>query len=369
MSEEGVALAMAQWCSGLCRQFASCRKLRYRIALAPCVWAPDNPPMLRIVFMGTPDIACPTLEALATAPDFQVVGVVVQPDKPKGRDLKLQAPPVKELALRLGLPVLQPERARNEPFIAQLRELRLDLIVVLAYGQILPQAILDLPTHGCLNVHTSLLPRWRGAAPIQWAILEGDAATGVTIMRMDAGLDTGGIVATRATPIAPDDTAQTLHDRLAFLGAELIVQTIPRYTAGELPPRSQPSDGVTYARKLTKDDGRLDWSQSALALHNRLRAFTPWPGTFTFVPAQPKPLLLKVWRAELVRGGDLQSLPPALPGQVLSADKSGLVIACHEGALRLAEVQKEGSRRMTAAEFLAGHPLASGSLLATVGEG
>ncbi len=335
---------------------------------------------LRIVFMGTPDIACPALQALAIAPDFQVVGAVVQPDKPKGRDLKLQPPPVKELALRLGLPVLQPERARNEAFIAQLRELRPDLVAVLAYGQILPQALLDIPTHGCLNVHTSLLPRWRGAAPIQWAILEGDAETGVTIMRMDAGLDTGGIISTRSTPIAPDDNAQTLHDRLAVLGAELLVQAIPRYVTGELSPHPQPADGVTYARKLTKDDGRLDWSLPAHILQNRLRAFTPWPGTFTFLPAQPKPLLLKVWRAELARSSTFQcrdlgvELPSragdsdaatedsklecrATPGQVLSADKSGIVIACREGALRLLEVQKEGSRRMTAAEFLAGHPL------------
>lgn len=315
--------------------------------------------MLRLVFMGTPDIACPTLQALCNTPEFQVVAVVVQPDKPKGRDLKLQPPPVKELALRLGPPVLQPERARNEVFIAQLRELRPDLIAVLAYGQILPQALLDIPAHGCLNVHTSLLPRWRGAAPIQWAILAGDAETGVTIMRMDAGLDTGGIVSTRATAIAPDDTAQTLHDRLAGLGAELLVQTLPRYVSGELAPQPQPAEGVTYARKLTKDDGRLDWSQPATVLHNRLRAFTPWPGTFTFLPAQPKPLLLKVWRAELVRAGELQSPSDAAPGQVISTDKSGLVIACREGALRLLEVQKEGSRRMTAAEFLAGHPLTS----------
>ncbi len=311
---------------------------------------------LRIVFMGTPDIACPTLQALANTPEFSVIGVIAQPDKPKGRDLKLQPPPIKELALRLGLPVLQPERARHEAFLAQLRELRPDLIAVLAYGQILPQAILDLPPHGCLNVHTSLLPRWRGAAPIQWAILDGDAETGVAIMRMDAGLDTGGIIATRATSIAPEDNAQTLHDRLAVLGAELLTQTIPRYVAGEMPPRPQPVEGVTYARKLTKDDGRLDWSQPARVLYNRLRAFTPWPGAFTFLPATPKPLLLKVWRAEVVSDS-------GQPGQVLSADKSGIVVACREGALRLLEVQKEGSRRMTAAEFLAGHPLAPHGLL------
>lgn len=312
---------------------------------------------LRIVFMGTPDIACPTLQALAASPDCQVVGVVAQPDKPRGRDLKLQPPPVKELALRLGLPVLQPERARHEAFLAELRELRPDLIAVLAYGQILPQALLDLPRLGCLNVHTSLLPRWRGAAPIQWAILEGDSETGVTIMRMDAGLDTGGIVATRATPLAPDDTAQTVHDRLATLGAELLVQTLPRYASGELPARPQPAAGVTYARKLTKDDGRLDWSQPAAVLHRRLRAFTPWPGTFTFLPAQPKPLLLKVWQAEPAPGS-------GAPGTLLTADKSGLVVACREGALRLLEVQKEGGRRLPIGDFLAGHPLPLGTVLA-----
>lgn len=313
--------------------------------------------------MGTPDIACPTLQALADAPGCAVVGVVAQPDKPKGRDLRLLPPPVKELALRLGVPVFQPVRAREEGFIARLRELQPDLIVVLAYGQILPQAILDIPRYGCLNVHTSLLPRWRGAAPIQWAILEGDAETGVTIMRMDAGLDTGGIVSTCATPIGPDDNAQTVHDRLGVLGAELLVRTITRYVGGEMPPRPQPVEGVTYARKLAKEDGRLDWSLPARVLHNRLRAFTPWPGTFTFLPAQPKPLILKVWRAEIALGDGLQSPPTAKPGEVISADKAGLLIGCREGALRLVEVQKEGSRRMSAAEFLAGHPIAAGVVL------
>jgi len=312
---------------------------------------------LRIVFMGTPDIACPTLQSLAASPDCQVVGVVAQPDKPRGRDLKLQPPPVKELALRLGLPVLQPERARHEAFLAELRELRPDLIAVLAYGQILPQALLDLPRLGCLNVHTSLLPRWRGAAPIQWAILEGDSETGVTIMRMDAGLDTGGIVATRATPLAPDDTAQTVHDRLATLGAELLVQTVPRYASGELSARPQPAAGVTYARKLTKDDGRLDWSQPAAVLHRRLRAFTPWPGVFTHLPTTPQPRLLKIWQAEVV---------PATgrPGEILAADKTGVVIACGHNALRVGMMQLEGGRRMTAPEFLAGHPLKIGEKLA-----
>lgn len=315
----------------------------------------------RVVFFGTPEFAVPSLQALLDGPD-EVVGVVCQPDRPSGRGQKVQAPPVKQLAERHGIAVAQPVKLKTDELPDQLAVWQADLAVVAAYGRILPPRLLALPRLGCINVHASLLPRHRGAAPIQWAILTGDAETGVTIMRMDAGLDTGGIISTRATAIVPEDNAQTLHDRLAVLGAELLVQTIPRYVSGELPPRPQPAEGVTYARKLTKDDGRLDWSQPASILHNRLRAFTPWPGTFTFLPAQPKLLLLKVWRAELALAHGSPA-PSATPGQVLSADRPGILVACREGALRLLEVQKEGSRRMTAAEFLAGHPLAPGAAL------
>ncbi len=326
---------------------------------------------MKIVFMGTPELSCTSLAALAGDKQFSVAAVVTQPDRPKGRELKLQPSPVKALAQKLDRPVLQPAKARDEQFIAELGRLNPDLIVVVAYGHILPQTILDLPRYGCLNVHTSLLPKYRGAAPIQWAIAHGDAETGVTLMKMDAGLDTGPIVAQRRTPIQPADDSATLHDRLAQLGAELLVETIPDYVAGKIPPRPQPAGGVSYAPKIKKEDGRLDWSRPAQTIVNRLRAFTPWPGAFTFLlmegaaPSVPSSgtsqgsdealpsRMIKIWKAEVVgKSGEA--------GTVLSADKGGMVVACGEGALRIAEMQLEGGRRMNAAEFLAGHPLIPG---------
>jgi methionyl-tRNA formyltransferase len=308
---------------------------------------------LRIIFLGTAELSCASLQALAGEAQFQIGAVVTQPDRPKGRDLKLQPSPVKTLALRLGLPVLQPELARDEQFIAELRALQPELIVTAAYGQILPPAILDLPRHGCLNVHTSLLPKYRGAAPIQRAIANGDTETGVTIMKMDVGLDTGPIVSQRRTAILPADDSATLHDRLAQLGAELLAQTIPDYVAGKLQPRPQPAEGVSHAAKIKKEDGHIDWNRPARDIWNRLRAFTPWPGAFTFLPGQPKPHLLKIWKAEVVEksGG---------AGEVLLADKTGIVVGCGEQALRILELQREGGRRLTAAEFLAGHALKAG---------
>lgn len=301
--------------------------------------------------MGTPDLARTVLAALAEDARWQLVAVVAQPDKPTGRGLQLTPPPVKVEALARGLPVLQPLKARDPEFLAQLRALAPDLIVVAAYGQILPQALLDIPRHGCLNVHTSILPRWRGAAPIQWAIAEGDAETGVTIMRMEAGLDTGPILSLVRTAITGEETGQTLHDRLAVLGAKLLCETIPGYVTGEILPQPQPAEGVTYARKITRDDGRLDWTRPAVTLWNRLRAFTPWPGAFCLMPAEPNPRLLKVHDAQPVAGS-------GEPGTVLSAAKAGLVVACGEGALRLTEVQPEAGRRLTAEQFVAGHRVA-----------
>jgi methionyl-tRNA formyltransferase len=312
---------------------------------------------LRMIFFGTAEIACPTLDALARAPGCELVAVVTQPDRPKGRDLKLQPSAVKTEAVRLGLPVWQPERARDPRFIEQVRAAAPDLLVVMAYGQILPQSLLDVPRFGALNVHTSLLPKYRGAAPIPWAILNGDAETGVTIMKMDAGLDTGPILTQATTPIATTDNAETLHHRLAVLGAALLVSTIPEYVAGRITPRPQPTEGVSHTRKIEKEDGRLDWSQPARTLWNRIRAFTPWPGAFTFLPGIPKPTLLKIWEAEPLDQGTGQ------PGEVISADKDGVVIACGAGALRLTSLQREGARRLPAREFLAGCPLAKGTRL------
>ncbi|MFN7138339.1 MAG: methionyl-tRNA formyltransferase [Limisphaerales bacterium] len=310
--------------------------------------------MLRVIFMGTAELACASLEALCNADSIQVIGVVTQPDKPKGRDLKLQPSAVKQLALEKNLPVFQPQRARSEEFIQQLRDLGPDLIVVAAYGQILPQAILDLPRYGCLNVHTSLLPKYRGAAPIQWAIIDGDPETGVTIMKMDAGLDTGDILTMARTPITPEDNAQILHDRLATLGADLLVKTIPDYVAGKITGQKQPSEGATYARKIEKEDGLLDWHQPARVLWNRIRGFTPWPGAFTYQNVQGKPRLIKIWQVALEENFSGE------PGTVLSADKTGILVACGSGALRILHLQKEGSRRMTAQEFLAGNPFQPG---------
>jgi methionyl-tRNA formyltransferase len=308
---------------------------------------------LKIIFMGTAELSCASLEKLAGT--FSVAAVVTQPDKPKGRDLQLQPSPVKTLALKLNLPVLQPLKARDEQFISELRGLKPDLIVVVAYGQILPQSILDLPKFGCVNVHTSLLPKYRGASPIQSAILNGEAETGVTIMKMDAGLDTGGIISQARTAILPEDNSQTLHDRLAQLGAELLIETISGYTAGKLPPQPQSAEGASSAAKIKKEDGRIDWSEPAEKILNRLRAFTPWPGAFTFLPAEPKPLLLKIWKAEMV------GIYGQTASTVLSADKTGIVVACGKGALRILELQREGGRRLSAQEFLAGHPLKPGA--------
>ena len=307
--------------------------------------------------MGTAELACASLAALMQQPGFQVVAVVTQPDRPKGRDMKLQPSPVKELAARLGLPVLQPERVRQPESVQQLADLRPDLIVVAAYGQILPPGILALPTHGCLNVHTSLLPKYRGAAPIQWAILEGESETGVTLMKMDAGLDTGDILNQKRTTILATDNAQTLHDRLATLGAELLVRTIPDWVAGKVVPEKQPAEGATYARKITKEDGRLDWGQPAQVLSNRVRAFTPWPGAHTFQPNPAKPLLLKIWSAEVAAtvGGRA--------GEIIQADQHGVLIACGKDSLRVLQLQREGGRRLNAREFLAGHELKTGGVL------
>jgi len=320
--------------------------------------------------MGTAELSCASLEKLAADKRFSVVAVVTQPDKPRGRDLKLQPSPVKSLAQKLGLPVLQPAKARDEQFIDQLRALQPDLMVVVAYGQILPQALLDVPKYGCLNVHTSLLPKYRGAAPIQWAIANGEAGTGVTIMKMDAGLDTGPILSQRRTPIAAEDDSQTLHDRLARLGAELLVETIPDFVAGKIQPQPQP-DGATYAAKIKKEDGRIDWNMPAQQILNRMRAFTPWPGAFTTLKTSniqhptSNTQLLKIWKAgfvwelpdpELHQKMSLKDLGMK-PGTIYWMDKNGIAVVCGKDYIVIFELQPEGKRRMTAAEYLAGHPL------------
>ena len=311
---------------------------------------------LRTIFMGTPELAAVSLEALLRSTTVEIVAVVTQPDRPKGRDLKLHPSPVKEIARAAGLPVLQPLKARDENFVAELRTCQPELMAVAAFGQILPQTILDLARLGCLNVHTSLLPKYRGAAPIQWAIANGETETGVTIMKMDAGMDTGGILTQRVTPIHAEDNGETLHNRLAQIGAELLLETIPDYAAGKITPRAQDHALATLAPKIKKEAGHIDWRQPATTIWNRLRAFTPWPGAFTFLPTQPQPQLLKIWQAEVVSG-----IGPS--GEIIRAERDGLVVGCGTAALRIITLQPEGRRRMTAAEFLAGHALHPGEFL------
>lgn len=307
----------------------------------------------RLVFMGTPELAAVVFRRLADGGAYDIPMVVAQPDKPVGRGLQLQSPPVKVAAMERGIAVSQPVRAKDPVFIETLRSVRPDVVVVAAYGQILPPDLLSIPTFGCLNVHTSILPRWRGAAPIQWAILQGDQETGVTLMRMDAGLDTGAVVAVETTPISETETGATLHDRLAVIGADLLDRTLPRWLAGQIPAVPQPSVGVTYARRLTKEDGRLSWSESAVSLDRRIRAFNPWPGAFTTLlepsaGGSDRASLLKVWKSRP------EATMSGAPGEILQAAGDDLLIGTGDGALRIEELQREGRRRMSARECLAG---------------
>jgi methionyl-tRNA formyltransferase len=302
----------------------------------------------RIVFMGTPEFA---VASLAACFDIgEVVAVVTQPDKPKGRGNALAAPPVKELALARGVPVLQPAKLRTPPFAEELRQYRPDVCVVTAYGKILPKDLLAVPAKGCVNVHASLLPRFRGAAPIQWAIAHGDVETGVALMVMDEGLDTGPVLAVKRLPIAPDETSATLYPKLSALGGDVLRESLPKYLSGELQPVPQPSEGMVLAPIINKEDGKLDFSRPAVELERRLRAFTPWPGAYTTLGGK----LLKVHR---VRTGETKGAP----GTVLSAGPGGVEVACGEGSLVLLELQLEGKRAMSAADFLSGHKLSPGS--------
>lgn len=318
---------------------------------------------LRIVFAGTPEFAQTALAAIDVA-GFSVELVLTQPDRPAGRGMKLQASPVKCYALEHGMPVAQPPSLRRNgkypeeatAAIEQLRALAPDVMVVAAYGLILPQEVLDLPRHGCLNIHGSLLPRWRGAAPIHRAIESGDAETGITIMQMDAGLDTGAMISREAEPIGPEDTTATLHDRMAALGGKMIVEALQRLARdGHLPSEPQPESGVTYAEKIAKQEAVLDWNKPAETLARQVRAFDPFPGALGTVHDTP----VKLWRASAVAGK-----PGTPPGAVLEVSADAIVIACGEGALRVTECQKPGGKRLPVREFLAGFALATGDLFA-----
>ncbi len=303
---------------------------------------------LRTVFAGTPDFAVPALEALAGAPGVELVAVYTQPDRPAGRGRRPAPSPVKRAAAALGVPVRQPESLRGPDAVAALAALTPDLMVVVAYGLILPPAVLAIPRLGCVNLHASLLPRWRGAAPIQWAILAGDPETGVCLMQMDEGLDTGPVLACARTSIGARETAGELHDRLAALGAGLLAERLPALAAGTLRARPQDPARATYAPKIAKTDAELDWSRPAAELDRRVRAFNPRPVAWTRLEGEP----LRIWRAEPVAGE-----AGAAPGTVVRVDGPPEV-ATGAGRLRLLEVQPAGGRRMEAAAFARGRALA-----------
>lgn len=308
----------------------------------------------RALFFGTPEFAVPSLRALSSIAD--VVLVVTQPDRPKGRGLKLAPPPVKELAQALGIPVVQPTKIRTPEFAASLREQHPDFALVIAYGRILPAGVLSAPRAGCVNVHASLLPKLRGAAPIQWAIARGERETGVCLMQMDEGLDTGPVFARATLEIDPNETAAELSPRLAALGAELVQRDLPRYLAGELEPVAQEHTQATLAPLLRKEDGAIDWSKPARALHDLVRGFAPWPSAFTQLDSGAR---LKVHRTSVIE----EQVVHDRPGAVLRAERDAIEVACGHGSLSLQQVQLDGGRKLTAAEFLVGHRLDAGSRL------
>jgi methionyl-tRNA formyltransferase len=298
---------------------------------------------LRVVFAGTPDFSVPCLEA-CRASGAEVVAVYTQPDRPAGRGRKLTPSPVKQAALAAGIPVEQPESLKSDDARATLAAYAPDLMVVVAYGLILPRKVLAIPRLGCWNVHASLLPRWRGAAPIQRAILAGDAESGVDLMQMEAGLDTGPVLLERRTPISHDDTGGSLHDRLAALGADVLTEGLSRVMAGEtLVPKPQPEEGVTYAHKLDKAEARLDFARPALELERQVRAFDPWPVAEGDIHGET----LRVWAARAIEGQ-----PGATPGTVLGMTRDGIDVACGEGALRVTALQRAGGKRISATDYV-----------------
>jgi methionyl-tRNA formyltransferase len=312
---------------------------------------------VRSIFFGSPEFAVPCLDALHAVSD--VAAVISQPDKPAGRGLSMRPPAVKVRALELGLDVWQPTKVRTPEFAEKLRALDADVGVVVAYGRILPRAVLDAPRLGCVNVHASLLPKWRGAAPIQWSIVHGDAETGVTLMQMDEGMDTGPMLAKAAIPIERTDDAASLSARLSELGAELLRRELPRYVAGALTPEPQDDSVTTMAPLLEKKHGRIDWTQSASAVHDQIRGMNPWPGAFTSLGDRR----IKVHRAMP------STLDPegAAPGEVTALDPEGILVACGSGTLEIQELQESGRKRVDARAFITGRGVAVGDRFSSEG--
>lgn len=331
--------------------------------------------MSSVVFMGTPDFAVGILQTLIDS-SYEVTAVFTQPDRPKGRKGILQPPPVKELAQKMGIPVYQPLKIRTEENVRLLEQIDPDFIVVAAFGQIIPKAILDIPKFGCLNVHASLLPKWRGAAPIQWSILSGDSETGVTIMRMDVGLDTGDMILKRTIPIRKDETGDSLFDALMDVGQSLLLEAMAQVENGQAVYTPQPEESTTpYAKMLRRQSGLIDWSKSACEIERMVRAFNSWPGTYTFLNGK----MLKIWKAEVAAGADEAGAPaektagaawktdPAIHaekyGEIIAAGKDELVVRTGDGLLKLTEVQPEGKKRMSTDAFLRGYHPQTGDVM------
>jgi len=305
-----------------------------------------------IVYMGTPDFAVPTLEALHHS-RHTLAAVVTQPDRPKGRGRKLTPPPTKQVAQKFGYPVIQPESVKTDTFFEEMRKLDPDLFVVVAMGQILPKRLLELPRLGAINVHASLLPRLRGSAPIQWAIINGDAESGVTTMQMDVGMDTGDMLLKATTPISDTDTAQSLHDRLAPLGADLLIETLDQLAAGTITPKPQSAEAATLAPMLSKKDGRIDWQRSAVEIDRLVRGMTPWPGAYTFCGER---------RLRLYRTHPLPLEATAAPGTIVQGFADELSVATGDGVLSVLEIQGASGKRLAIKDFLCGCNLCPGNV-------
>lgn len=309
---------------------------------------------MRIVFMGTPDFSVPALKALVEA-GHEVAAVVTQPDRPRGRGKELQMTPVKVQALAYGIPVYQPEKVKDPAFVEILRNLQPEVIVVIAFGQILSRDILDLPPYGCINIHASLLPKYRGAAPIQWAVIDGEKETGVTTMMMDVGLDTGDMLEKTVIPLDPKETGGSLFDKLSQAGSPLILSTLEKLKAGTAVRTPQTDEDSTYAKMLTKSLGQIDWSMEAAAIERLIRGLNPWPSAYTFVHGKT----LKIWDADVLK----ESSDGAAPGQIIRTDPHSLIVAAGEALLSIRELQLEGKKRMDVETFLRGYTIEKGEIL------
>ncbi len=308
---------------------------------------------MRVVFMGTPEFSVGTLENLVKA-GYEVVGVITQPDKPKGRGKSMQFSPVKEKALEYNIPVYQPFRVKEEAFIEELKAMEPEFIVVVAFGQILPKAILDMPKYGCINVHASLLPKLRGSAPIEWSIINGEQETGVTTMFMDAGVDTGDMLLKSATPITPTDTGATLRDKLSKMGADLLIETLKGLQEGTIQRVKQKDEDSTYVKMLTKSLGQIDFTKSAIEIERLIRGLNPWPSAYTSLDGKT----LKIWSAKILPEDSLGK-----PGEIVEVTKNSLVVQTGNGRLSLLEVQLEGKKRMEVGAFLRGYEVKEGTML------